>query len=192
MAQWLSHIRQKVFTGGNLRDISTIGRGPQYRREPVVVLAAIRECNVFFVFEIQRAGEAGFYALWITPTQITLETDLRRGIEADCAERARQHTHFAADTARGIDHDGIRQGIATDGRGGAYLLAPRYPAVHAGQRNTRTLFRVVNYANGRIPMVETMAPPKRTGVFAMAAGHTFSWIHRYNSHWRVPENYETG
>jgi hypothetical protein len=181
-----------VFTGGNLRDISAIGRGPQYRREPVVVLAAIRECNVFFVFEIQRAGEAGFHALWITSTQITLETDLRRGIEADCTEWARQHTHFATDTARSIDYDGIRHGIATDGRGGANLLAPRYPAVHAGQRDTHTLFRVVSYANGRIPMIETMAPLKRTCVFAMAAGHTFSWIHRYNSHWCTPENHETG
>jgi len=117
---------------------------------------------------------------------------LRRGIEADGTEWARQHTHFAADTAPGIDQNGVRHGIATDGRGGAYLLAPRYPAVHAGQRDTRALFRVVNYANGRILMIETVAPPERACVFAMAAGHTFSWIHRYNSHWRTPENHKTG
>ena len=75
MAQWLSHIRQYVFTGGKSRDFSITIFSPEHGYQSVVVVIAVGKGNSLFILELKGTREAVLNTFWIAAAQVTFKAD---------------------------------------------------------------------------------------------------------------------
>jgi|TARA_Y100000031_G_scaffold46089_1_gene52733 hypothetical protein len=153
MAQWLSHIRQYVFTGGKSRDFSITIFSPEHSCQSVVVVIAVAKGNSLFILELKGARETVLNTFWIAAAQVALETDQFLRIKVDNAKWAGQHTYFAPYAAVGIDQNSICLDTATYGRGGATVHAPGDLAMDTSHGDTGRFFGIVVYANSGITVV---------------------------------------